>query len=401
MKKILVHSGVDTRKPQSAWYKWKDLNCTIGGNSGNLLFADAVYAQLDYPNSTTLHTDQYQLGVSNSKFSAEYINDNYDALVIPAANWISDYFCQTLPILTNKIRKLKIPCIVLGLGAQSSAAGDTSFLQRVGPSARDFVNAVSDKSEAVGVRGEFTASCLEEIGCKHVEITGCPSIFRLGSNPPSIRPIANHQSPLKIAINGRFKDIRSGSFDNIMRDSQVDYICQDQILRLAALKHIRPQDFFQLVYDKRLCRLIKDGKIRAFSNLQPWYQAIGTFDCSIGYRFHGNIISILSGTPALFIKHDSRTAELVKHFKLPAVPYSKFTKMPLADLVSCIDYGPFTTAYPELLNCLATFYEKNGLEHRLNEQISAMSYSNDSHEHHVHTTNPILKKIAQLRACRL
>lgn len=84
---------------------------TIGGNSGNMLFADSCFRALYVKEKTIVDVNYYKY----DKKKADEINEKYDAYIIPLANAFRPGF-KEFDRLIEFIRCLKIPCIVVGVG---------------------------------------------------------------------------------------------------------------------------------------------------------------------------------------------------------------------------------------------------------------------------------------------
>ena len=121
MKKILLRCGKDPFKiisPMETLQK-----NILGTNSGNLIYAHAMYKILDTNDSQI--TPIYK----HNKKQADMINDNYDFFVIPLANAFRKSFETQLNNLTELIKNLKIPVIIPGVGAQSNINYDFKSLK--------------------------------------------------------------------------------------------------------------------------------------------------------------------------------------------------------------------------------------------------------------------------------
>lgn len=86
---------------------------TIGTNSGNMLFPYAIMRNIY---SEGMEIDGYSNANPND---AEKINSKYDMFIIPLANAFRDNFRGELRNLTDLVKKLTIPCIVVGVGLQA------------------------------------------------------------------------------------------------------------------------------------------------------------------------------------------------------------------------------------------------------------------------------------------
>src|SRR5262249_2093392 len=140
--------------------------------SGNLLFAQSVHDHFSALGHS-IDVDRYDPCFA----TADQINEEYDAFVIPLANAFRPIFERPLCQYTELIRRLKIPCVVIGVGAQAGL--DLAELKGspVDAWVHDFVAAVLDRSATIGVRGEFTHAYLKRLGFHAVDVIGCPSLY--------------------------------------------------------------------------------------------------------------------------------------------------------------------------------------------------------------------------------
>ena len=65
-------------------------------------------------------------------------------------------------------------------------------------------------------------------------------------------------------------------------------------------------------------------KLRTYYSVDQWIEDSSKYDFSLGLRLHGNMVAWQSGTPSLWITHDSRTKELVDTMALPNVGIDDF-----------------------------------------------------------------------------
>ncbi|MBK6669478.1 MAG: polysaccharide pyruvyl transferase family protein [Actinobacteria bacterium] len=81
------------------------------------------------------------------------------------------------------------PVVVVGLGAQAASSGDDVSLT---PGTVAYLRALSERTEVLGVRGEFSAATLARIGVSNTLVMGCPSNFIARTQrsvaPPSRAP---------------------------------------------------------------------------------------------------------------------------------------------------------------------------------------------------------------------
>ena len=147
----------------------------IGTNAGNLVFLQATWKILAVPGAMLVPD-----GLRVTPGRADEINELYDVYVVPLANAFRPSFEDSLIQMTQLIRRLRIPVVILGVGAQVGLRGDLDRLKPIEASVRDFVSAVLDRAPSIGVRGEITCDYLRGLGYRDVEVIGCPSMFLNG-----------------------------------------------------------------------------------------------------------------------------------------------------------------------------------------------------------------------------
>ena len=81
--------------------------------------------------------------------------------------------------------------------------------------------------------------------------------------------------------------------------------------------------------------------LRCF-NIDEWRNYAKTLDFSFGGRFHGNVIPLLEGVPALFISIDARTREMCEYFRFPTIDIKQFRyNYTIDELYELADYTEF------------------------------------------------------------
>lgn len=100
----------------------------IGTNSGNLVFLEAAHKLLG-TRDATITPDRF----APHKLGADRINERFDVYVVALANAFRSRFEPALARMTRVIERLRIPVVVLGVGAQAPASHDTEHLERMRP----------------------------------------------------------------------------------------------------------------------------------------------------------------------------------------------------------------------------------------------------------------------------
>ena len=132
----------------------------IGTNVGNFLYLNGVLRSLMIDDNTVIQANYY----NTNYYKPEYVNENFDCFVIPLADAFRENFVNELNELTSFVKKLKIPCYVIGVGLKESYEPDFSQPKPQDEAVKKFVTAVLEKSNCIGVRGELTGKYLETLG---------------------------------------------------------------------------------------------------------------------------------------------------------------------------------------------------------------------------------------------
>ncbi|MGW6295628.1 polysaccharide pyruvyl transferase family protein [Streptomyces sp. NPDC055058] len=363
MRRILLRSGkspFDVVPVEDALHR-----DVIATNSGNLIFSDAAHKIL-----TTPDTEVVSNGMRADPAAAGRINEEYDVFVVPLANAFRPSFEASLQRLTRLIGKLRIPVVVLGVGAQSGVNYDAARLKAMEPTVRAFCSAVLDHSASIGVRGEFTEQYLNDMGFRDVEVIGCPSMFLHGDKLTVEKKAATLTPDSRIAVNGSHTAMRSGGLHRIVglaheRYPHLRYIGQN--LTDAKQLHWRdvnsPAGRIKLMPTHPEHPMYREDKVRVYIDPQTWFDDLRDFDYSFGSRIHGNIAALLAGTPATVLAFDSRTLELCRYFEIPHQQLDQTAPdTDPAELYEKADFGPLTRNHRERFDRFTAFLDKNGLQ---------------------------------------
>ncbi|MEX5277885.1 polysaccharide pyruvyl transferase family protein [Kocuria sp. CPCC 205261] len=331
-------------------------------NAGNMIHGRAPFAMFDdcvFYQDTRFRLSGY------TKF-AEFANACCSHLVVTIANLllIGDTDGSKYASFQHFLESIDIPIVVFGLGAQSK----THDLQNASmPSeAVALMQYLGKRCEVVGVRGPFTKEVFRHFAeVTNVYVTGCPSFFQRPEKFADLREAVRSGKLGRPSYSGTVlhrEDETEMLIDAIEQDTfLVEPVNKfNHAFHLACArgdtdpeipwylrKHVGP--------DKRLSRRTVSEYYRAnyrlFRHTQEWY-AFNT-ECvsyTYGTRFHVNMASILSGVPAVWVTHDSRTDELTDFLHLPSVPLETATQMTTAD------YPSLFSQYEELFDNLSDLY---------------------------------------------
>lgn len=340
-----------------------------GQNYGNLLIGHGVRSVLE-PGSLINREDLA---------SPEEANERCRQVVIPAANFLWKDF--DFGYMLNFLEKTRLPVTMIGVGAQTN---DRTTSSPIHPNTLRLMKLVSERSAQIGVRGYYTAEVLAANGIHNVAVIGCPSLY--SQRTPTIRVeserLANIQH-LAINLSRRvnrhsFHPDRMQALENkvlalaLGKDST--FIAQDELDELeSAAKNTACPAQVAGYFGETDPVVVSDyfkGHTRYFADIEAWSNFIRTQDASIGTRFHGNLIALINGVPALMIIHDSRTMEMCTLMGIPSIHVSEIgletmTVELLAERFASASFAQFESSYQALYRRYHTFLSLNGLPHNL------------------------------------
>lgn len=310
--------GIGRTITDAATRPFESLFAAFGMNSGNYMFTEAVYRQIS--------GDIRHLGFA---FDPDTVNREFDAVVIPAANWLNAN--ADWDFLTERVERLTIPAVTIGIGLQ--AATDDLDNVQVSASAVRLVNALSRQSSTMSTRGELTTAWLRLIGVKNVVTTGCPSLYMRQVG----RPAAGSGAGLVLQSTRYPLEPGFERQDNVNRhlfrlagQHGLDMVYQSEMEEVeflihgerAGAIHRLPDGLLAEVYglpSDALARTYIHDHGRVFLSLDEWSGYLTAKSGVLGTRLHGSIIALNTGTPAVLISHDSRTAEMAAFARIPTL----------------------------------------------------------------------------------
>lgn len=372
MKRIIFAGAVASDLPAQA-ISIADKFQFTGRNMGNMLIGHSLREELV--------CDHAHFGTNLRPAQAA---EEFDAIVVAAANFIFPGF--DFGPLAQFIEDSGLPCVVAGLGAQ--APNRTSGIGALTPGTQRFLSIISERSKTIGVRGHYTAEILARLGVRNTQPLGCPSLFRALRRDLRIIKSRQHSHALCVAINGsRNVHAHASSEEDAKRVEKLllecarannyEYILQNEFpeIEICAREEKDPaaNDGNLDIISRRLrldfgaadFRTLIERHFRVFTNIGEWESCIRTKHLSIGTRFHGNIIALTNGVPALIIAHDSRTLEMCELMHIPHVSIEDVQQIDPEAIYETIEFAAFEARYRKLYDSFAEFLDRAGLEHRL------------------------------------
>lgn len=346
-----------------------DCFAATGYNTGNLLIGNGLVKQLRCDSLETF----------SPTMSAEFINESFDQIVIPAANFLHPKF--DFSSLSSVLEKTTLPVFMVGLGAQLPTVDHE--VNNIPEGTWRLVQIAAERSTSIGVRGYFTADVLRKNGISNVRVTGCPSLYtnlvshtriRREAGPIIDRTVVNgsrnvfdHAADRESAIRVEkelFKFAFTHSRPFVLQNEQpeiqlslgeLDESRQQDIISLAKFFAVTPEEFVQFYSEH--------GK--TFFSVADWFEWIGGYGFSIGTRFHGNLAALLNGVPSVVLVHDSRTRELCEFAAIPHAFIQDIQELDPQRLYEQANFDLFEERYSQLHRKYVEFLNENKLPHLL------------------------------------
>lgn len=351
----------------------------IGNNLGNMLFPYSVARTLMREDVVI---DTITTAKDLSKADVKYINETYECFVLPFANAFRVSFIESLRRVTSLVKQLRIPCIVVGVGAQAPVNGEPKN-EELDAAVKEFMKAILEKSEIVGLRGEFTAAYLKKLGFvedKDYTVIGCPSMYAFGRKLPEMQvkeltPQSSVSTNSKISLPQKFHDFMYRS-----RQAIPDYYYIPQVIEeinAMTIGRKYPKSFAKKIPNHFPVTfadsIYTEGKGVCFSNAQSWLAFLRERDFSFGSRIHGNIAAILAGTPAYIIVSDARIKELVDYHNIPHTMMKELNQdTNIFDLHEKADFSKINDGHEARFMHYLDFLHRNGLETIYDENVDGL-----------------------------
>lgn len=274
-----------------------------------------------------------------------------------------------------------LPVVTFGFGCQARRDQSLAEAEIDGRSVR-LLRVISDLSHSIAVRGEFTAELCRKYGVGNVEVIGCQSAYMAGIANWGSLPDAPATPAAAVGHVSFGPD--EGQVLRLIMQSGSNIISQGNPLEEAIARgRLSCAEFTRGAHDfgvwpevrailargpetaRRYHAFIRD-RFHIFYDTETWKAHLEHYDFAFGTRFHGNMIALHAGVPALWLVHDMRTQELCNHLALSQMPHGEVgPQTRLQDLAAATDYNAFKAAFPANLARFMGYLERNGVTHLL------------------------------------
>ncbi len=337
----------------------------MGGNSGNWLYQYSLFRTLMVDSTVKIDIFNANKQTVDDSF-IKSVNESYDCFVIPLANAFKKSFGKELRILTKMVSKLKIPCIVIGIGIQMKLGKDFCTAYEDKEAAKNFVKTVLDKSSIIGVRGEATADFLKHLGFKEEQdftVIGCPSMYLYGSALPKVKPFSYSDDSLYLyhsKVEHENEKVIS-LMSNAVKEHP-NYLYAPQRLT-DMIKSYFGTDY-RFLENITSDRFFDNSKTVCFTNPYQWIDYLSkNVAFAFGTRFHGSVAAILSGVPAFIVATDQRVAELASFHNIAYTTIKETDSLStIRSLTENVDFNLIHQGHNNRFNHFVDFLEKNGLK---------------------------------------
>jgi len=298
-----------------------------GDNLGNLVYLEGLHKLLG---SNVTHVPWHS--------PAKYVEENFDALVLPAANQLGSH--TDLGSIAELWESYNVPIIVLGLGIQS--VGEKIILSE---GTQNWLRVLVDSSikfdNPIGVRGSASNKLiLEHYPYANLKITGCPSVAIGIANSDLGKQLNNNK-------NKNLRKILLNSGDLSWKGTLADHkrYIYEVILNNGAYVIQAPRELYDILNDPENPKNIPyieefNNKFnleanginpysffaeygKYFYSVEDWMTLCRNYDYCVGFRIHGYLVSTYSGVPSLLTIVDSRTKELSETLGLLTVNFDE------------------------------------------------------------------------------
>jgi hypothetical protein len=243
-----------------------------------------------------------------------------------------------------------------------------------------------------GVRGSYTADVLWSLGIRNTRIIGCPTMFR--NNDPTLRidlPPLDEVKRVGFTLRRevghayaqdirRYLDLQretildlAGRFDvDVMAQGEVEekkVLWGDATQRETAIGQLREQGWLKGEADP-MERLYASNLFYADS-VREFEQFVRTKDLVLGYRLHGNLISLANRIPSVYFTYDSRTVEFVETFQIPSFNVFGGKPFRLEDYWDQALFDKLNRAYYQHYRDTRLFLDENNVPHKMVDEITA------------------------------
>lgn len=327
-------------------------------NVGNMVHNEAVAKSFEYNSLRSCCAPLYHFYVNESKSDRKLFQSNmkhnFDAVVLSLANLISppakgreEAMQKHMELLCEILDALPIPFYMFGLGLQNPV----DDINKLVPGMIELLKLLNDKAAMFGVRGAQTEAFMHRNGFTNAKALGCPSLYIYPDNIMSIRaPDYGKNASVLTAGHLWLRNIfgsqpeRIDFLRKLARTYKSSYVFQDDIYSFHELNFTRSfyDDANGLIDKEVMNNYLTAHGVEAlpfadywhFRDVRSWRMLAEKTDFYFGDRFHGGVVALQVGKPALFAHTDLRVEELTTHMGAPNCSLNEVLDQPFEDIVA-------------------------------------------------------------------
>ncbi len=380
MARILVisPSGEVYDHDNVRWYDYANLASHIDHyhNIGDAFVFDSSLKLLNFETLDTLPIDHVDPAM------IDRLNAEYDYVFLRGSNYVhAEMDWAQAPAV---LRRLKIPVIAFGIGAQAPVSGKLELSE----DSKTVLKLIADSTASLGVRGTYSAEVLNDLGIRNVRIIGCPTAFR-NNNPglairlPPLDQVKTAGVTLRREVSKTYaQDIqRYLTFHRDLVKAMADRFevtlmsqgeAEEKKLALgtpeqkaAAMAALKDNAWASSWYlDEQVEGLYRNRMF--YSDVVADYERlVRGLDLVLGYRLHGNLMALANGTPSIYFTYDSRTVEFADTFKIPSVDVFSGRDFRLEEYWDQSRFDRFNAAYAQVYGQMRDFLVENRVDNKM------------------------------------
>jgi hypothetical protein len=306
--------------------------------------------------------------------------DSCEVAILRGSNYI--HAAMNWGQLGVAIERSRMPVVAFGIGAQAPRYEPI----QVSAETERVLKVIAERSRSVGCRGSFTADTLHKMGVSNAVPIGCPRLFRLNNRdlriqPPEAGSIRRVGFTIARGVSGMYCD--SPNLARMKQLKAIEELSQRYDVFLVTQSEKSEKIFYYRMYhciDEAKTLMKKSGwdidrmpwleqlywsRIFFGSSSADYEAIVRFFDLTLGYRLHGNIMSLSVGKPAIYHTYDSRTRELVEHFAIPSHDIMSEHAFSFDEMLSSSAFDKFNARVPRAYDEMRAFLEDNGVPNRM------------------------------------
>ena len=337
----------------------------MAANSGNYLITEGAYRAFE-GHDIQYVPFWYLVKQIDRKEFIELLAKEYDFCLFVTANILNADFDLTNEICV--LEAMPLPTIFMSIGVQrrSDLAGNLH------PSAARFIEFLKQDKSFTFTRGAFAAQFLRSQGVTNVFESCCPSAFNFSEQiVRGVRRLKDVDlSDLgEVWVNGYLgggSEFTGGDLRALRPASRrLGYVFQDEPLLFGAMRNLEGEkrvynDGAGVLTTTPYCHEAtglpsKSVDYYAFFSPEQWRARSAAVDVFVGRRFHGCLIGLQAGRPAVCIAHDDRVTEMLESVGIPFVSSEEWDRSEnklehMGDFIREIDIGKFEAIYERKKN---------------------------------------------------